>query len=83
MSGAGDGAGREAAGGEDLGAVELVAVARVAKPRGVRGEVAADILTDFPERFGRLCELIAVFPGGGRRRLALNTSSSDWATVVA
>ena len=59
--------------GEDLGAVELVAVARVAKPRGVRGEVAADLLTDFPERFEGLGELIAVFPGGERRRLGLES----------
>jgi 16S rRNA processing protein RimM len=71
MSGAGERAGRGAAGGEDLGAVELVAVARVARPRGVRGEVAADILTDFPRRFEGLGELIAVFPRGERRRLAL------------
>ena len=51
--------------------VELVAVAKVAKPRGVRGEVACDLLTDFPERFEGLAEVIAVFPGGGRRRLGL------------
>jgi 16S rRNA processing protein RimM len=57
--------------GGDLDAVELVAVARVAKPRGVRGEVAADLLTDFPRRFERLAELIAVFPDGARRRLKL------------
>jgi 16S rRNA processing protein RimM len=56
---------------EDLSAFELVVVARVAKPRGVRGEVACDLLTDFPERFDRLSELIAVFPGGRRERLAL------------
>jgi 16S rRNA processing protein RimM len=70
MSGAGDDEGARAD-GDDLSAVELVAVARVAKARGVRGEVAADIWTDFPERFDRLAELIAVFPGGERRRLAL------------
>jgi 16S rRNA processing protein RimM len=58
-------------GGEDLGSVELVAVARVAKPRGVKGEVACDLLTDFPERFGWLEELVAVFPGGRRERLKL------------
>ena len=63
MSGAGE--------GEDLGALELVLVARVAKPRGVRGEVACDLLTDFPERFGRVEKLIAVFPGGRRERLKL------------
>jgi 16S rRNA processing protein RimM len=56
---------------DDLSSVELVIVARVAKPRGVKGEVAADLLTDFPERFEWLDELIAVFPGGRRARLAL------------
>ena len=60
-----------ARGTNDLNAVELVAVARVARPRGVGGEVAANLLTDFPERFERVAELIAVFPGGTRRRLAL------------
>lgn len=57
--------------GEDLNSVELVIVARVAKPRGLKGEVAADLLTDFPQRFEWLDELIAVFPGGRRARLAL------------
>ena len=58
-------------GGEDLNSVELVAVARVARPRGVRGEVACDLLTDFPERFDQLEGLIAVFPGGRRERLTI------------
>ena len=58
-------------GGEDLGRVELVTVARVAKPRGVKGEVACHLLTDFPERFDRLEEVVAVFPGGRRERLKL------------
>ena len=57
--------------GEDLNSTELVTVARVAKARGVKGEVAADVLTDFPERFKRVRELIAVFPGGRRARLKL------------
>ena len=56
---------------EDLNSVELVTVARVAKPRGLKGEVACDLLTDFPERFEGLEELIAVFPGGRRERLGL------------
>lgn len=58
-------------GAEDLREVELVVVARVAKPRGVKGEVACELLTDFPERFEGLAELIAVFPGGRRERLKL------------
>lgn len=56
---------------EDLNSVELVAVAKVAKPRGVKGEVACHLLTDFPERFEGLEELVAVFPKGERRRLKL------------
>lgn len=58
-------------GGADLSGVELVAVAKVAKPRGLKGEVACDLLTDFPERFDGLRELIAVFPDGRRQRLKL------------
>ncbi len=64
--------GREGAGGwEDFETAELVAVARVVKVRGVRGEVAAELLTDFPERFEWLDKLVAVSPSGARRVLAL------------
>ncbi|PYS90692.1 MAG: 16S rRNA processing protein RimM [Acidobacteria bacterium] len=55
-------------------AEELVAVARVIKPRGLRGEVVAALLTDFPERFEGLDELIAVTPVGERRTLTLEDS---------
>ena len=55
----------------DTAAEELVAVALVVKPRGVRGEVVADLLTDFPERFEGLERLIAVAPDGARRTLRL------------
>jgi 16S rRNA processing protein RimM len=47
-------------------AEELVAVARIARVRGIRGEVAADLLTDFPERFDGLEELISLNAVGGR-----------------
>ena len=50
---------------------DLIAVARVLKPRGVRGEVAALLLTDFPERFGGLEQLIALTPTGERRTLTI------------
>ncbi len=70
------GAGARGGGGEDLASVELVAVARAVKVRGLKGEVVADLLTDFPERFDGLEELIAVAPPTGqRRRLAL---ASHW-----
>ena len=83
--GAGAPGGPEGAGLEDAGAThdggadeavdwrtaELVAVARVVKTRGVRGEVAADLLTDFPERFDWLEELVAVGPAGERELLSI------------
>lgn len=50
---------------------DLVAVARIAKPRGLKGEVIADILTDFPERFDGLKTVIAVMPDDSRRELTL------------
>lgn len=50
---------------------DLVAIARIAKPRGLKGEVIADILTDFPERFDGLKTVIAVMPDESRRELTL------------
>ncbi|HEX8844145.1 MAG TPA: ribosome maturation factor RimM [Pyrinomonadaceae bacterium] len=50
---------------------ELVAVARAVRTRGLRGELVAELLTDFPERFERLENLIAVAPDGERLPLAL------------
>lgn len=58
---------------EDLESVELVAVAKVAKTRGLRGEVAADLLTDFPERFEGLEQVISVAPSGGREVLKIES----------
>ena len=62
------GAGRA---GDEASAEELVAVAVAVKPRGVRGEVVAELLTDFPERFEGLERLIAVSPAGARQTLRL------------
>ena len=50
---------------------DLVVVARVARTRGLRGEVIADLLTDFPERFDDLETLIAVAPDGSQRSLQI------------
>ncbi len=43
----------------------------MARTRGLRGEVIADLLTDFPERFDDLETLIAVAPDGGQRSLQI------------
>ena len=39
---------------------ELVTIAKIVRPRGLRGEVVADVLTDFPNRFGELENVIGV-----------------------
>jgi 16S rRNA processing protein RimM len=36
---------------------QLISIARIARPQGIRGEVIADILTDFPDRFADLDEV--------------------------
>ena len=53
---------------------ELVAVAKIVRPRGLRGEAVAEVLTDFPERFDGLSSVTAVFPGGERRQLTLENA---------
>jgi 16S rRNA processing protein RimM len=47
--------------GNDSG--PFLAVARISRPQGRRGEVAAEILTDFPERFETLQEAHLETPG--------------------
>ncbi|MBI4445540.1 MAG: 16S rRNA processing protein RimM [Acidobacteria bacterium] len=41
----------------------FVSIARVLKTRGIRGEVAAELLTDFPERFSSVSEVCVVVEG--------------------
>lgn len=43
---------------------DLVAIAKIVRPRGLRGELVADILTDFPARFENLANVTAVTPSG-------------------
>jgi 16S rRNA processing protein RimM len=50
---------------------DLVAIARVAKPRGLRGEMIAEILTDFPERFEKVSLITAVLSDGSTEKLRL------------
>jgi len=52
----------------------LIAIARVVKVRGVRGEVAAHLLTDFPERFAGLETVIALDATGRRETLSVENS---------
>ena len=52
---------------------ELVAIARIVRPRGIRGEAVAEVLTDFPERFEGLEKVIAVTPTGVREELKIES----------
>lgn len=49
----------------------LVIVARAVKTRGLKGELVAELLTDFPDRFADLSSLIAVSPDGERELVGL------------
>ena len=48
-----------------------IVVARIVKARGLRGEVIADLLTDFPDRFENLKLLIGLSPDDSRRSLQI------------
>lgn len=43
---------------------DLVAIANIVRTRGLKGEVVADMLTDFPERFESLVDVIGVRENG-------------------
>ena len=50
---------------------ELIIVARTVRARGLKGELVADLLTDFPERFERITRLLGIGPSGEYRELKL------------
>ena len=50
---------------------DLVAIAKIVRPKGLKGEVFAEILTDFPERFEGLEDVIAVLPNAERVKLKI------------
>jgi 16S rRNA processing protein RimM len=52
---------------ENEGSSELVTIARAIKPRGLKGEIVAELLTDFPERFEEVENLILVSPTRERK----------------
>ena len=50
---------------------DLIVVAHVVKTRGLRGEVVADLLTDFPSRFEKLKSLIGISRSDDKRSLQI------------
>lgn len=54
---------------------DYIAVARILRPQGRRGEVLAEILTDFPEKFEQRRQLwLSAADGSSRREVALENS---------
>jgi 16S rRNA processing protein RimM len=51
----------------------LIIVARAVKTRGLKGELVANLLTDFPERFEGLTQLLGVAPSGECKELKLES----------
>src|SRR5215471_11855652 len=62
--------------------LDLIAVAHVVKVRGLRGEVVADLLTDFPDRFEQLSSLIAISADGTHRSLQIEEQWFHGARLV-
>ncbi len=59
---------------------EWVALARLIRPQGRHGEILADLLTDFPERFRERKEVFLAAPGfaGGREEAVRAEVLSSW-----
>ncbi len=56
---------------DDAGSSELIVIARAVRARGLKGEIVAQLLTDFPERFEDVEELVLVSPAGERTLVEL------------
>lgn len=50
---------------------DFVTIAKIVKTRGLRGELVADILTDFPERFDDLEKVFAVCDEGAASEIKI------------
>jgi len=60
----------------------FIAVARIARTRGNRGEVLADLYTDFPDRFNALQEVWLEFADGHRLRMTVEKTWEHQGRIV-
>ena len=58
---------------DEEGRAGLVIVARAVRTRGLKGELVADLLTDFPERFESVSQLWGIGPSGAAKLFDLET----------
>ena len=56
---------------DQAGSDDLIVIARAVRTHGLKGEIVAELLTDFPERFEALERLISVSPAGERSQVQL------------
>jgi len=56
---------------DQAGSDDLIVIARAVRTHGLKGEIVAELLTDFPKRFQDLEALILVSPSGARRQVQL------------
>jgi 16S rRNA processing protein RimM len=61
---------------------DLVSVARAVKTKGLKGELVADLLTDFPDRFAEVTRLICVAQNGLRSEVELEDYSFQQQRIV-
>jgi len=61
---------------------DLISVARIARPRGVRGEVIADLLTDFPDRFSSMDMALVKIASGEMMQLKLQRAWMHQGRIV-
>jgi 16S rRNA processing protein RimM len=53
---------------EQTGSDDLIVIARAVRTHGLKGEIVAELLTDFPERFEAVNELVVVSQSGERKQ---------------
>ena len=56
---------------EQNGSDDLIVIARAVRTHGLKGEIVAELLTDFPERFEAVHELVVVSQSGERKQCRL------------
>jgi 16S rRNA processing protein RimM len=60
----------------------FVIVARAVRPKGLKGEIVAELLTDFPDRFERISQFFAVSPDGKQITVELERFSFQKDRIV-
>ena len=60
----------------------FVIIARAVRPKGLKGEIVAELLTDFPDRFQRISEFFATSPEGDRVSVTLEGFSFQKDRVI-